>query len=61
MSTGPSLIRILAVDDHPMLREGIAALLGMLNSCAPNVAVVNIDNGFGAACFAHAILGNPTS
>jgi phosphoribosylcarboxyaminoimidazole (NCAIR) mutase len=28
---------------------GIAALLGMLNSCAPNVAVVNIDNGFGAA------------
>src|ERR1700735_257273 len=27
MSTGPSLIRILAVDAHPMLREGIAALL----------------------------------
>lgn len=36
---------------------GIAALLGMLNSCAPNVAVVNIDNGFGAACFATSILG----
>jgi NCAIR mutase (PurE)-related protein len=35
---------------------GIAALLGMLNSCAPNVAVVNIDNGFGAACFANSIL-----
>jgi NCAIR mutase (PurE)-related protein len=32
--------------------NGLAALLGMLNSCAPNVAVVNIDNGFGAACFA---------
>ena len=31
---------------------GVAALLGMLNSCASNVAVVNIDNGFGAACFA---------
>ncbi len=29
---------------------GIAALLGMLNSCAPGVSVVNIDNGFGAAC-----------
>ena len=29
--------------------EGIAALLGMLNSCSPNVTVVNIDNGFGAA------------
>jgi hypothetical protein len=29
--------------------DGAAALLGMLNSCSPNVAVVNIDNGFGAA------------
>jgi NCAIR mutase (PurE)-related protein len=28
---------------------GLAALLGMLNSCASNVSVVNIDNGFGAA------------
>jgi NCAIR mutase (PurE)-related protein len=34
---------------------GIAALLGMLNSCAPNVAVVNIDNGFGAAYIASTI------
>ena len=34
---------------------GIAALLGMLNSCTPGVAVVNIDNGFGAACMASAI------
>ncbi len=34
---------------------GIAALLGMLNSCAPGLAVVNIDNGFGAACHASAI------
>jgi len=34
---------------------GIAALLGMLNSCASNVTVVNIDNGFGAACVAGAI------
>ncbi len=31
---------------------GIAALLGMLNSCASNVTVVNIDNGFGAAVVA---------
>jgi len=31
---------------------GVAALLAMLNSCAPNVAVVNIDNGFGAAALA---------
>lgn len=28
---------------------GLTALLGMLNSCSPNVCVVNIDNGFGAA------------
>jgi len=35
---------------------GIAALLGMLNSCSPNIGVVNIDNGFGAACLAHSIL-----
>ena len=32
--------------------EGIAALLGMLNSCAPGVATVNIDNGFGAGYLA---------
>jgi NCAIR mutase (PurE)-related protein len=35
--------------------QGIAALLGMLNSCASGVAVVNIDNGFGAACLASRI------
>ena len=34
---------------------GFTALLGMLNSCAPGLAVVNIDNGFGAACMALAI------
>jgi NCAIR mutase (PurE)-related protein len=32
--------------------EGLAALLGMLNSCATGVSVVNIDNGFGAGCVA---------
>jgi hypothetical protein len=34
---------------------GIAALLGMINSCASNVTVVNIDNGFGAAYVASLI------
>lgn len=34
---------------------GVSALLTMLNSCAGGVAVVNIDNGFGAGCFAHRI------
>ncbi len=36
--------------------DGLAPLLAMLNACAPGVAVVNIDNGFGAAQFAHLIL-----
>ena len=35
--------------------EGVAALLGMLNSCAAGVSVVNIDNGFGAATIASLI------
>lgn len=35
--------------------NGLAPLLSMLNSCAPGIAVVNIDNGFGAACIAHKI------
>jgi NCAIR mutase (PurE)-related protein len=36
---------------------GLAALLGMLNSCAAGVTVVNIDNGFGAAAAASRICG----
>lgn len=36
--------------------EGLSALLTMLNSCAPGVTVVNIDNGFGAAVAARAML-----
>ena len=36
--------------------NGLAALLTMLNSCAPGVTVVNIDNGFGAALAAHRML-----
>lgn len=36
--------------------QGLAALLGMLNSCAPGVTVVNIDNGLGAAAAAHRLL-----
>jgi NCAIR mutase (PurE)-related protein len=35
--------------------NGLAALLGMLNSCASNVTVVNIDNGFGAGYVASLI------
>lgn len=36
--------------------EGLAPLLTMLNSCAPGVAVVNVDNGFGAGYFAHNVM-----
>ncbi|MEI6512489.1 MAG: nickel pincer cofactor biosynthesis protein LarB [bacterium] len=35
--------------------EGLAALLAMLNTCAPGVVTVNIDNGFGAGYFAHIV------
>jgi pyridinium-3,5-biscarboxylic acid mononucleotide synthase len=35
--------------------SGLAGLLAMLNSCASNISVVNIDNGFGAACVASCI------
>jgi hypothetical protein len=40
---------------------GVSALLSMLNSCSPGVAVVNIDNGFGAGSMAHRIniVGDP--
>jgi hypothetical protein len=40
---------------------GVAALLGMLNSCANGVSVVNIDNGFGAACIASLINHAPAT
>jgi len=39
--------------------DGLAALLGMLNSCASNVTVVNIDNGFGAGFVASLINRKP--
>lgn len=41
--------------------QGLAALLAMLNSCAAGVAVMNIDNGFGAAMFALRLLRKKNS
>ncbi len=41
--------------------QGLAALLTMLNACAPGVGVVNIDNGFGAAVMAARILASRES
>ncbi len=40
---------------------GLAALLAMLNSCAPGVSVVNIDNGYGAGVFAARVARNARS
>ncbi|MCA1841050.1 MAG: nickel pincer cofactor biosynthesis protein LarB [Actinomycetota bacterium] len=40
--------------------DGLAALLSMLNSCAPGIGVVNIDNGYGAAILAFCILNKRT-
>jgi pyridinium-3,5-biscarboxylic acid mononucleotide synthase len=39
--------------------EGVTALLSMLNSCSPNITVVNIDNGFGAGYIATLIARGP--
>ncbi|MED4603880.1 1-(5-phosphoribosyl)-5-amino-4-imidazole-carboxylate carboxylase, partial [Paenibacillus validus] len=40
--------------------QGVAALLSMLNACAPGISVVNIDNGFGAGYNAALIIKNQT-
>jgi NCAIR mutase (PurE)-related protein len=40
--------------------DGVVPLLGMLNACAPNVCVVNVDNGFGAGYLASLINGTGT-
>lgn len=42
---------------YGVARDGVPALMSMLASCAQGVTVVNIDNGFGAACSAIRILG----
>jgi NCAIR mutase (PurE)-related protein len=50
--TGRPLIAVPTSAGYGASFGGVAALLGMLNSCAGGVTVVNIDNGFGAACAA---------
>ncbi len=54
----PSVVGVIAVPTsvgYGAAFEGLAALLGMMNSCASNVSVVNIDNGFGAGYVASLI------
>lgn len=50
--TGVPLIAVPTSVGYGTSMEGVSALLTMLNSCAPGVVVVNIDNGYGAGVFA---------
>jgi NCAIR mutase (PurE)-related protein len=54
--TGRAVVAVPTSVGYGASFEGLAALLAMLNSCAPGVSVVNIDNGFGAALVAHRIV-----
>jgi pyridinium-3,5-biscarboxylic acid mononucleotide synthase len=53
--TGVPVIAVPTSVGYGAAFDGLAALLGMLNSCASNLTVVNIDNGFGAAYVASLI------
>jgi NCAIR mutase (PurE)-related protein len=54
--TSTSVIAVPTSVGYGASFDGLAALLTMLNGCALGVTVVNIDNGFGAACAAHRML-----
>ncbi len=56
--TGVPLVAVPTSVGYGASFGGIAALLAMLNSCAPGVAVVNIDNGYGAGVFAARVARN---
>jgi NCAIR mutase (PurE)-related protein len=56
--TGVPLVAVPTSVGYGASFGGIAALLGMLNSCAPGVTVVNIDNGYGAGVFAARVARN---
>ena len=57
--TGVPLVAVPTSVGYGASFGGIAALLGMLNSCAPGVTVVNIDNGYGAGVFAARVARTP--
>ncbi|HEY7045078.1 MAG TPA: nickel pincer cofactor biosynthesis protein LarB [Nocardioidaceae bacterium] len=56
--TGTPLVAVPTSVGYGASFGGVAALLAMLNSCAPGVVVVNIDNGFGAGVFAARVARN---
>lgn len=55
---GTPVIGVPTSVGYGVAREGRSALETMLNSCATGLAVVNIDNGYGAAAFVHHMLGD---
>jgi len=56
--TGVPLVAVPTSVGYGTSFGGVTALLAMLNSCAPGVTVVNIDNGFGAGVFAARVARN---
>ncbi|MDL2279324.1 nickel pincer cofactor biosynthesis protein LarB [Desulfovibrio sp. OttesenSCG-928-G11] len=59
--TGKPLFAVPTSVGYGMARQGEAALSSMLVSCAPGVGVLNIDNGYGAACAAARVVNLLTS
>jgi pyridinium-3,5-biscarboxylic acid mononucleotide synthase len=53
--TGRPIIAVPTSTGYGTSLGGLTALFAMLNSCVPGIAVMNIDNGFGAGCLAHKI------
>jgi NCAIR mutase (PurE)-related protein len=53
--TDKPIIAVPASTGYGTSLGGLTALFAMLNSCVPGIAVMNIDNGFGAGCLAHKI------
>ena len=56
--TSRPIIGVAVSNGYGVCEGGKTALNSILASCAPGVAAVNIDNGFGAACFAYKILSS---
>ena len=54
--TGRPVIGVPTSVGYGAANGGMTALMGMLTSCSPTVSVVNINNGFGAACVAYSII-----
>lgn len=59
--TGKPIVGVPTSTGYGASFDGLSALLSMLNSCSPNVSSVNIDNGFGAACFCHSLISSMTN